>query len=96
MSDFNPSGKDQKSTSLILSGIKYPFDTYLAVKFDLRWKKPHKKPGARALFAQSSKEVLCSSWPDSSAIHGSCFIPVARSLCDVYVLIYRYYPHVFL
>ncbi len=36
MSDFNPSGKDQKSTWLILSGIKYPFDTYLAVKFDLR------------------------------------------------------------
>lgn len=44
MSDFNPSGKDQKSTSLILSGIKYPFDTYLAVKFDLRWQNPTRNP----------------------------------------------------
>lgn len=34
--DVSPGGKDQKSTWLFLSGIKYPFDTYLAVKSDLR------------------------------------------------------------
>lgn len=68
MSDFNSSGKDQKSTWLILSGIKYPFDTCLAMKFDLRWQKPTRNP----VHEHCSLRALerCSVPPD--LIYQSC------------------------